>query len=300
MLAVHAACAARGLGLALHCLHIHHGLQPQADAWLQQAHRLADLLEVSCHSLRVKVELQGRGMEAAARAARYDALADLAHRAGVRDVLLAHHGDDQAETVLLRLLRGAGPLGLAAMSSTLERDGLIYHRPWLAQPRALILGCAQRFADASGWYPVHDASNRDPRYARGALRTSLAPALDAGWPAWRQILCRHAEQARELSGWVSQEAAQDWQRLDPAPDGSGFSLAAWRSLPAARQVSLLRHWLAVQGLRMPTDARLRAWLHQLRGVHALGHDRNVRLPHEGACIVVRRGRVVIEPETQVK
>ncbi|MGB5806775.1 tRNA lysidine(34) synthetase TilS, partial [Castellaniella sp.] len=115
MLALHAAQTARGRGLRLHCFHIHHGLQAEADDWLIQAHRLAGLLRVCCHSRRVTVDVDGRGMEAAARDARYTALAELAAHAGVGHLLLAHHQDDQAETVLLRLLRGTGPLGLAAM-----------------------------------------------------------------------------------------------------------------------------------------------------------------------------------------
>lgn len=300
MLALHTARAARQRGLPVHCFHIHHGLQAPADDWQHQAHRLAALLGVSCHSRRIRVERRGDGLEAAARTARYAALADLAHLAGVRHLLLAHHQDDQAETVLLRLLRGTGPLGLAAMATTVERDGLVYHRPWLDEPRRLILASAQRFAQATGWHPVQDPSNADPHYTRSAVRTELAPVLDARWPAWRAIVCRHARQARELSAWVAELAAQDWLSLAPSPDSRSFSLAAWRALPPPRQVSVLRYWLQRLVLRMPTDARLQAWLRQLRGVHALGHDRHVRLRHEGTWIVVRRGRVEIEPETQVE
>lgn len=300
MLALHAACAAAEQRRALHCLHVHHGLQREADAWLLQAHRLAGLLQVSCHSSRVRVERNGRGMEAAARAARYDALQSMAVLAGVRHVLLAHHQDDQAETVLLRLLRGAGPLGLAAMAAEVGVGSLVCHRPWLGSPRSIILACASRFAQASGWRPVEDPSNRDNHYARAALRTEVVPLLDAHWPAWRQTLGRHARQAGELAGWVADAAAADWQQLEPAADGQSFSLAAWRALPPAHQAPLVRYWLQRLGLRMPTEARLQAWLRQLRGVHALGHDRAVRLPHEGRCIVVQRGRVGITAKTQVE
>jgi tRNA(Ile)-lysidine synthase len=293
MLALHAARAARDLGLTLHCFHVHHGLQADADEWCARAHRLAGLLGVSCHSCRVRVDAEGRGLEAAARAARYAALAELAARAGTVHVLLAHHQDDQAETVLLRLLRGAGPLGLAAMAPVMERDGLHYHRPWLRQPRVRILACAERFAAATGWRAVQDPSNLDCRYARGIVRAELAPLLDVRWPAWRRTLARHAGQAGELSQWLSEAVARDWAGLDPDADGRGFSLAAWRALPEPRQAPLLRDWLQGLGLRMPTEARLQAWLRQLRGVHALGHDRGVRLRHEGVWIVVRRGRVAL-------
>ena len=292
MLALHAAYAARQNGQHLHCFHIHHGLQTDADDWLIRAHRLAALLHADCHSRRVTVAIEGRGMEAAARDARYAALADLAAHAGVGDLLLAHHQDDQAETVLLRLLRGAGPLGLAAMRPLSQRAGLRWIRPWLDQPRATILACAGRFQTLSGWQAVTDPSNADDRYARGALRTALAPVLDTHWPAWRRTLARHAGQAQSLSDWTHESALADWATLDPDPDGRGFSLAAWRALPATRQAPAVRHWLQRLGLRMPTEARLQAWLRQLRGVHALGHDRDVRLRHEDVWIVVRRGRVL--------
>ena len=300
MLALHAAHAARRLGARLHCFHIHHGLQAEADDWLLQAHRLAGLLEADCHSRRVAVDVDRRGMEAAARDARYAALAELAARAGVGAMLLAHHQDDQAETVLLRLLRGTGPLGLAAMRPVTERGGLVWIRPWLDQPRSAILDCARRFEALSGWRPVSDPSNADDRYARGALRAGLAPVLDARWPAWRRTLARHAGQARDLSDWADDTARADWAGLDPAPDGRAFSLAAWRALPAPRQAPVLRHWLRTLGLRMPTEARLRDWLRSLREVHALGHDRDLRLRHEDVWIVVRRGRVLCVPKTQVE
>lgn len=300
MLALHAAHAARHRGQRLHCFHIHHGLQVDADAWLAHAHRLAGLLEADCHSLRVAVDIEGRGMEAAARAARYEALTGLAAHAGVGHLLLAHHQDDQAETVLLRLLRGTGPLGLAAMRPVTRRDGLCWIRPWLDQPRATILDCAGRFEALSGWRPVDDPSNADDRYARAALRTGLAPVLDARWPAWRRTLARHAGQARELSDWADETVRADWLGLDPSPDGRDFSLAAWRALAAPRQAAVLRHWLRDRGLRMPTEARLRDWLRQLREVHALGHDRDVRLRHEDAWIVVCRGRVLLTRKTRVK
>lgn len=291
MLALHAAVASADAGRPLHCFHIHHGLQAAADQWQAQAHALAGLLGVACHSRRVRVARQGDGMEAAARSARYAALAALAAHAGVEHILLAHHLDDQAETVLLRLLRGAGPLGLAAMSPAMQRQAMSYHRPWLEQPRDRILQVADRFAETSGWHAVQDPSNRDARYKRAAVRLDLVPVLDAHWPAWRRTLARHARQAGELAQGARDAATADWLQLDPQDGDDSFSLAAWRALPAARQAPVLRFWLQERGLRMPTEARLNAWLKQLREVHALGHDRQVRLRHEKHVIVVQKGRV---------
>lgn len=314
MLALHAAVAAADTGHPVHCFHIHHGLQAAADDWLDHAQRLADLLGLPCHVRRVQLTLQGHGMEAAARAARYQALSEMARAVAIDHLLLAHHQDDQAETVLLRLLRGAGPTGLAAMATSMQRDqaeaiphdadglpsmigaidrmsSMTYHRPWLNQARAQILQAADRFAELSGWQPVQDPSNWDCRYARGALRTALAPVLDAHWPAWRQTLARHARQAQDLLCWAQASALEDWLQLDPQDEDRSFSLVAWRGLPTVRQAPVLRFWLQGRGLRMPTEARLNAWLLQLRGVHALGHDRQVQLRHDHHWIVVQKGRV---------
>ncbi|WP_322997017.1 tRNA lysidine(34) synthetase TilS [Castellaniella sp.] len=316
MLALHTAVAAADAGRPVHCFHIHHGLQTAADDWLDHAQRLADLLGLPCHTRRVQLTLQGHGMEAAARAARYQALSEMARAVAIQHMLLAHHQDDQAETVLLRLLRGAGPTGLAAMAPSMQRDqaeiiqygadglspmagaadlaaSITYHRPWLNHARARILQAADRFADLSAWQPVQDPSNRDCRYARGALRAELAPVLDAHWPAWRQTLARHARQAQDLVCWTQASALDDWLQLDPQDEDRNFSLVAWRRLPAVRQAPVLRFWLQGRGLRMPTEARLNAWLLQLRGVHALGHDRQVQLRHDHHWIVVQKGRVCL-------
>lgn len=294
MLAVHATAVARQLNRPVHAFHIHHGLQAPADTWLNQAHALAGLLQIHCHSRRVQVRAEGQGLEAAARNARYVALAQLATDAGVPHMLLAHHQDDQAETVLLRLLRGSGPEGLSAMAPVSERLGLQWLRPWLDQPRSRILARMPAWTQATGWTPAVDPTNHQAHYARGALRTALAPVLDTHWPHWRTQLARHAQQARELQQWVARASAHDLQTLDPDADGQGFALLAWRALPPEQQVAVLRHWLKSLGVRMPTSARLENWLRQLRTVHALGHDRQVTLHHDGGVLRVVRGRLRFE------
>ena len=136
MLALHAAAVARELGAGLVLLHVHHGLQAAADGWQDQVEALAGLLGLPLRQARVEVDAAGgKGIEAAARDARYAALARLADE-GVGLILLAHHRNDQAETVLLRLLRGTGLAGMAAMAPLTSRDGLAYLRPWLEQDRS--------------------------------------------------------------------------------------------------------------------------------------------------------------------
>lgn len=295
MLAVHAAAVARDLGVGVALFHVHHGLQAAADAWSEHVNALGRLLDLPVAQARVQVEQAGgKGVEAAARDARYAALAQLAHAQGVAHVLLAHHRNDQAETVLLRLLRGTGLAGMAAMAPVSQRDGLTYLRPWLGQDRAVILQAADAVEAACGWRPVADPTNADPHYTRAALRELLAPVLDSRWPGWRVIVARHAGHMAEAAQILDEVAREDFARLDPSDDGASFSLKAWRELSAPRQAQVLRHWLSQNGARMPTDARLRDLLRQLRELHSLGHDRQLRVEQSGHVIRCHRGRVWVE------
>ena len=295
MLAVHAAIHARRAGLQLHCVHVHHGLQAPADGWQTHVHDLAHMLQVPCHTRFVQVDVSGGdGMESAARDMRYAALRELAATAQLQHILLAHHQNDQAETVMLRLLRGAGPTGLAAMRPFTQRQGITYIRPWLGVDRKQILQQAECFAQLTGWAPVDDPSNADEQYTRAALRQRLAPALNERWPGWQGVLARHARLSAETAEVLGELAEQDFATLEPASDQYSFSLAAWRKLSAARQALVLRYWLTCHGLRLPTEARLQDWMRQLRGLHALGHDRQMQVKHGNAWIRCTKGRVLLD------
>lgn len=297
MMAVHAAMYARQNPIPLSFFHIHHGLQPVAAQWQAHVQDLARMLGVPCHCLQVKVGVStGDGIEAAARAARYRGFVQLASAAGATHILLAHHSNDQAETVLLRLLRGAGPTGMGAMASVTRRDGLVYLRPWLDVDRAVILDQAEKFRVQTGWQAVQDPTNVDDKYTRAAVRERLVPELDARWPGWRGNLTRHARLSAEAAQVLHEVAAQDFQLLEPAPDARSFSLARWRTLSAARQALVLRHWLSLAGLRMPSEARLSDLMRQMRGLHALGHDRQMRVRHGTVFICCVRGRVLLDDE----
>ncbi|NYT59254.1 tRNA lysidine(34) synthetase TilS [Alcaligenaceae bacterium] len=296
MLAVHAALYARRAGTELHCFHVHHGLQAPADGWQTHVHDLAQMLQVPCHTRFVRVDVSGGdGMESAAREMRYAALLELAQLAGLQHILLAHHRNDQAETVMLRLLRGAGPTGLAAMAPVKQRQGLSYVRPWLDIDRALIVQQSEDFAGLTGWAPVNDPSNADDQYTRAALRERLVPELNERWPGWQAMLARHARQSAQAADVLHEVAEQDFAGLEPSDDRQSFSLAAWRKLSHARQALVLRYWLAQQSLRMPTEARLHDTMRQLRGLHALGYDRHMQVKHGQVWIRCAQGRVFIDP-----
>ncbi|MBY6345391.1 tRNA lysidine(34) synthetase TilS [Providencia rettgeri] len=297
MLAVHAHLWASRRKVTLHFFHIHHGLQALADQWQWHVHDLAARLQRPCHSLRVQVQsrsLSADGMESAARDARYQGLAELAQFAGLQHVLLAHHQDDQAETVLMRLLRGTGITGLGAMAPHMQRDHLNYWRPWLDQPRSRILQASHDFALATGWHAVQDPTNINPDYTRGAVRDLLTPVLDARWPGWQGRLQRQAQLSRETQDVLDSVASQDWLTLQADESGRSFSLSAWRQLEPARQSMVIRYWLQEQGAGLPTQARLAELLRQLRSVHAQGHDRNLIWKHGQNLIRCVRGRVQIE------
>lgn len=277
---------------SLYFFHVHHGLMAQADAWVEHLQKFAQELKTPLHVRHVQVDLAaGLGVEGAARDARYLALAQLCNEQGVAALLLAHHRQDQAETVLLRLLRGTGVSGLAAMQADVSRGGMRLLRPWLEVDRAELLAVAQAHEQCTGWAAVQDLSNTDPKYARGALRSALAPVLNTYWPAWRQTLVRHARQASEANEVLAEVAALDLAALDVKQEDQSFSLLAWRELSAARQALVVRHWLQKQGVAMPGERRLAELLRQLRQLHALGHDRELLWQHGSVVVRCKKGRV---------
>ena len=292
-LAVAAASLQRASDHPVHLFHVHHGLTAQADQWSAGVQRLADLLALPLCTRHVRVDTAlGLGVEGAAREARYEALGEMAAATGIDVILLAHHRRDQAETVLLRLLRGTGVDGMSAMRPDTVRGGLRLLRPWLEVDRDQLAGLIGEFTNATGWGPVDDPSNTDPGYARGALRSAIAPGLRAHWPAWEQALVRHARQAGDVAAILDAVAAQDLAALQCDPVDGSFSLRAWRALSEPRQALAMRRWLASQGARMPGERRLNELLRQLRGLHALGHDRNLVWRHGALEVRCVRGRIV--------
>jgi tRNA(Ile)-lysidine synthase len=180
---------------------------------------------------------RGESVEAWARRERYRALAAMARQAGCGLVLLAHHRRDQAETWLLQALRSAGPAGLAAMPREAAREGLVWARPWLAQPRTAIEAYVRRhrlrFAD--------DNSNADPRFARNRLRAVVWPALVQAFADAETSLAGAAVRAQETAALAAEVAAAD---LGPLlrPD-SALCLGHWLELGPARRRNALRAWL---------------------------------------------------------
>ncbi|WP_432720741.1 tRNA lysidine(34) synthetase TilS [Jeongeupia wiesaeckerbachi] len=247
-------------GFSLSAIHVHHGLSPHADAWADTACALAHALDVPCQVAGVSVEhAAGLGIEAAARAARYAAFETIS-----ADVLcLAHHRDDQAETVLMQMLRGNGLAGMAAMPVCRDlTPSLRLLRPLLDVPRSVLRDYAE--ANALSW--VDDESNDDPRFTRNFLRHQILPSLTQRDPGVAASLARVATQAAEADALLAELAELDL--LDCVVDGA-FDLAVAALLSPLRRRNALRRWLRnlgivadarafdafVQQLGAPTDAQ---------------------------------------------
>jgi tRNA(Ile)-lysidine synthase len=242
---LHAAvrCAST-LGLRVVALHVHHGLQVDADEWLEVVRGLCrrwadDGYPVTFAWARLSGRpARGESVEGWARRERYAELARLARKAGATIVLLAHHRRDQAETVLLQALRGAGAAGLAAMPKVIVRQGLTWARPWLDIASDDIDDYARRHELAF----VRDPSNEDPRWARSRLRTRVMPALREAFPEAESALAAVAQRAQEAREVLDEVALQD---LAGFTEGAELILAAWRQSSEARRRNALRCWLAL-------------------------------------------------------
>ncbi|MDX3907723.1 MAG: tRNA lysidine(34) synthetase TilS [Pigmentiphaga sp.] len=293
-LAVKAADWAQRRGLQALLFHVHHGLHPDADTWEDQAGDLARRLGLPCVVRRVSVDPSDpAGIEAAAREARYRALAEMATEAGVDTVLLAHHLDDQAETVLLRLLRGAGPDGMAAMARETTKDGIRYLRPWLGVPRSRILAFMQAYTARTGFQAVRDPSNLDARHARGILRTEILPAIERHWPGYRTTLERHARRSAEAAAVLREVAHADLEAIQEArpPYGNALRLSGLNRLSPARRAMALRLWLASQDMAAPSETRLREMARQLQDAR---QDRQVLLRHGNKQVRRYRDHVIVD------
>lgn len=235
--------AAAQLGLQVVALHVHHGLVSEADAWVRSAQRLCARWQRRGWPIRLRWQklggapARGDSVEAWARRGRYAALQRMAAEEGALLVLLGQHRRDQAETVLLQALRGAGPKGLAAMPRSVEREGVVWARPWLAQPRDAIDAYIKRYR----LRPVEDPSNAEVRWARNRLRAEVWPALADAFPDAEQSLSAVADRAAEAAAALAEWTAVD---LEAVSREGALDRAAWLALSPPRRALVMRAWLA--------------------------------------------------------
>jgi tRNA(Ile)-lysidine synthase len=272
-------------GHALTAVHVHHGLSANADAWARFCEELCAARGVTFALwMAGVVRAPQQSLEATARIARYGALAATAAARGIVHVALAHHRGDQAETLLLQLLRGAGPRGLAAMPVTARDDaGVTWLRPLLELPRAAI----DAYVEAAQLRFVDDESNASHTHRRNAVRHRVMPALAGVFPDPERTLARAAGLQAEAARLADDLAALDAGAAGPDPAIDRDRLAA---LPSHRAANMLRWFLRQHGLPAPSAARLEAMLAQLRTTRA---DAEVRIAHAGRGIGIHRGRIVV-------
>ncbi|SAL10768.1 tRNA(Ile)-lysidine synthetase [Caballeronia sordidicola] len=267
-------------------LHVHHGLSPNADAWAAHCHAFARALGVRFASRQVDVVREGgESLEAAARDARYRALDALCDEQGATTLWLAHHADDQAETVLLQLLRGAGVAGLAAMAPQ-RADGLSVPRvrPLLHVLRAQL----EHYAHQRDLRWIDDESNTDTRYARNALRHDVLPALAVHFPGFRDALARTASHAASAQRLLDELARIDLQSVTQTDDENALTLPAVLALDDERAINLLRYWMRALGLQAASAARMGEILRQLRDAAISRNGHALRIDHAGHCLRVYR------------
>ncbi len=276
---------ARRRDIAIHALHVHHGLSPNADAWALHCQQVCAALQLPCQILRVQVMAEGEGLEQAARHARYAALFSACHRLGACALLCAHHQDDQAETVLLNLLRGSGVAGLGGMHHDSLRGDTAVHllRPLLDQPRSAL----QAFAQARGLSWVEDESNQALHLRRNLVRHVLLPAVEEQFPAAASVLARSAAHLRSARNLLDQLAAIDMQ-ANSREQGRALDLAGLSALPSERIDNVLRFWLRQQGSQVPGSARLEELRVQM--LHA-GQDRHPQW-QLGNLLLLRSGGTI--------
>ena len=279
-------------GVPLFAFHVHHGLSPNADAWLAHCEAACATLGVAFDARKVTLSKGKSGVEAAARKLRYAALGNMCAQHGVPLMLTAHHLDDQAETVLLQLLRGSGTAGLSGMDAAnsapelLGNPALVMARPLLPVSRAELDG----YVAGQGISYVEDESNTDARYARNALRHKVMPALAAAFPGFQERFARSAAHAQSAQRLLDELAAED---LKACLVDDCLDVARLRTMSADRARNMVRHWFALRGLRMPSTAWLVEMVTQLIEARP---DAQLLVTHPDCHIRRHRDRLHITPK----
>lgn len=267
-------------GLTLEAVHCHHALSPNADKWASHCRDTALGYDVPFRLVTLAIRAtEGEGVEAAARRERYQAFEVLAADL----VLLGHHADDVAETVLLNLFRGSGILGMAAIPERRDR----YLRPLLRSRR----GDIEAYARHWGLQWCEDESNRNPDYRRNYLRHALIPELARRYPAIAETLADNAERFAEAQSLLDALAALD---SGETPMRFPYPISRIRALEPRRAANLLRFILRQAGLQAPPAARMEEFLRQVREARP---DRHPKLTLGDHSLEVRQRQLRAIPSS---
>ena len=287
------ACAEKWPGQVV-AIHVHHGVQAAAESFVSHCESVCNRLGVPLLVQRVDGRpAPGQSPEAAARRARYEAfraLASVSHtqlainNIVFKSIALAQHADDQVETILLALSRGAGLAGLAAMPAHWQRDGIHYHRP--------LLGVSS--ADVRAWLAtraapfIEDPSNVDEKFTRNRIRARILPVLQEVFPHFRDTFARSAAHAAQAQEILNEVGLQDLAAIALADPASPV-IARLQKLSLPRQANVLRFWLKTGFNVVPSAAQLDELLHQVAACTTRGHQINIKV---GGGFVRREGDVL--------
>ena len=255
----------------LHAMHVHHGLSPNADAWADFCTQQCQLLNVPLEVVHVQLDLNSKqGIEATARQLRYEALFDFKLNGIAPDfIITAHHQDDQAETLLLQLFRGAGVKGLASMGCVDESRRLM--RPLLDVSRQTL----QEYAEQNNIRWCDDESNDNTQYERNFVRHDVMPVLATRYPSVKSVLARTASHLAEANDLLDTLAKIDADKL---LQNNSLSLQGLTALDLPRAKNLLRWWFSQNQLAMPTSEHLNEIIQQLFNAKADANI-NIQLQH---------------------
>ncbi len=260
---LHAMAALRSQYTAtLNAVHVNHGLNPAASEWAAHAVAVCETLDIPCHLFNVDaVAAPGESPEAAARDARYRAFAQLIERGDL--LLTAHHQEDQSETLLLQLLRGAGPQGLAAMPVLRRLSAGQLARPLLSVSQAQI----EQYAQDKSLQWVEDPSNQERGFERNYLRHEVIPSLKSHWPAFAKTVSRAAGHCAEAVTLLDEVAAEDlhqlsgWVSQQPVP--MRLPLSGLQQMSPQRRRNTLRFWIRMTGLPIVSTEIMKQIEHSL-------------------------------------
>lgn len=259
-------------------LHVHHGLQAAADTFWQHCETQCAQWHIPYYGIRINATpCAGESPEDAARRHRYKALASLGVQHGLQCILLAQHGDDQVETLLLALTRGAGLPGLAAMPATFKRHGISFMRPLLGVGGAEL----RNWLRTQGIDWVEDPMNHNRHYTRSRIRLDVLPALSAAFPQYRETFTRSAAHAAQAQSLLWELAQMDLELIGIPP-----RIKPLQQLPPSRQANVLRYWLKEQYSTAASTKQLQELQRQIAACKTRGHQIHLKVGHG---MVVRDG-----------
>jgi tRNA(Ile)-lysidine synthase len=273
----------------VHAFHVHHGIQQEADQW--QAHCKAVSKKFGCHFDTQNVKLNKlSNIESQARNLRYEALTQMCHAHKIQDLLLAHHLDDQAETVLIQLMRGAGLPGLSAMPQVKSKELIHLWRPFLNMRRKDL----EIYAKEHQLTWIEDPSNQDESYRRNAIRKTILPTLEKFQEGAIENLSRSAKHLGEAQELLNQLADIDLGLIEAKEGLSKTNLIRLYKTSQARATNALRRWLSKNGLAYPSEERLTAWWSELQQTRS---DSQLQWDHDQQVIRLWRGHLTITQDS---